>query len=249
MSFKALQSLEQVARAREELVARGWSYANPLMRRLLWHITRARVPRVGDPIKSWDVLLTADLAVARIGRDRPVLDLGAFGSEMPPLLHLAGYQHVYGVDLNPNVRRMPFADSIQYSQGDFHNCPFGASAFDLVTAISTIEHGYAPDRLLPEVSRLLAPGGLFVVSFDFWPERLRTDDVNIFGLPWLIFSAADVRALIDHAARYGLLPVDTIDLTTRARPIHFAGLDYTFGWLALRKTYQTSLDLGKLGSP
>jgi SAM-dependent methyltransferase len=249
MSFKALQSLEQVARAREELVGRGWSYSNSAMRRLLWRITRGRVPRVGDSVKSWDVLLTAELADERIRRDRPVLDLGAFGSEMPPLLHMAGYQHVYGIDLNPNVRRMPFADSIQYIQGDFHDCPFGASTFDLVTAISTIEHGYAPERLLTEVSRLLAPGGLFVASFDFWPERLRTDHVTVLGLPWLIFSAEDVRSLILSAARYGLLPVDKIDLTTRARPIHFAGFDYTFGWLALRKTSRDqSLDPKKAES-
>lgn len=235
MSFQVLQSLEQVATARKRLDRFGWSYSNSVMRRALWHASRGRYPRVGDYIKSWDVGRTAEFAVEHLARERPILDFGAFGSEMPPLLNAAGFTKVTGIDLNRNVRFMPRSGTIRYVQGDFHACPFEAASFDLITAISVIEHGYAPEKLLGEVSRLLRPGGFFVASFDYWPDKLETNQVKLFDLDWLIFSAGDVNQLIAKANRYGLAPVGTLECAARDRPVSFAGYQYTFGWLALRK--------------
>ena len=235
MSFQVLQSMDQVSRAREQLLANGLSFSNSWLRSLLWSISRGRIPRVGDQIKSWDVLRTVEFAQANVARDAKVLDLGAFGSEIPLVLRAAGYSKVFGVDLNPNVVHMPHADDIRYVRGNFHQCPFESATFDLITAISVIEHGYEPERLLAEVARLLRSGGYFVASFDYWPEKIATADTRIFGLDWLIFSAADVRSLIATAGQLGLAPVGGLEFAAREHPVRFERFEYTFGWLALRK--------------
>jgi SAM-dependent methyltransferase len=235
MSLQVLQSMEEVEKSRARLGSLGWGYQNSPVRRLLSKLTRGRFPFVGDHIKSWDVLKTAEFAVEHLKKDQPVLDLGAFGSEMPLVLRAAGFSRVSGIDLNRWLGLMPRAGSIRYVRGNFHACPFPAATFDMVTAISVIEHGYDPDKLLSEASRLLRPGGYFVASFDYWPEKIPTDGFKIFGMDWLIFSEKDVQSLIAKAAGYGLTPAGPLAAAGRDRPVRYGDFTYTFGWLALRK--------------
>jgi hypothetical protein len=41
--------------------------------------------------------------------------------------------------------------------------------------------------------------------------------------------------LVEQAGRHGLVPVGEMSFEAEERPIRFAGREYTFGWLALRK--------------
>jgi 2-polyprenyl-3-methyl-5-hydroxy-6-metoxy-1,4-benzoquinol methylase len=235
MSFQALRKLEQVRHARTELDRRGWSYKNGPIRQFLWRASRGRYPRVGDALKSWDVLETARFAAERLSPDDAITDFGAYSSELPLTLAKAGFREISGIDLNPYVRHMPMADRINYVVGSFHEAPFQSGTQSMITAISVIEHGYAPEKMLREVSRLLRPGGYFLASFDFWPQKIDTQGTKIFGLDWLIFSTADVRQLLDDASRFGLMPVGALDFSVEERPVKFGSFDYTFGWLALQK--------------
>lgn len=236
MSFDVLASQQQIDEARNELDRRGWTFRNSTLRELLWRASRGRFPRVGDRIKSWDVLKTAQFAHERLCPDDPILDLGAYGSEIPPLLRAAGFREVQGIDLNPFVHFMPYSREIGYVRGNFHATGLPAARFALITAISVIEHGYAPDKLLAEVSRLLRPGGYFVASFDYWHEKISTNQVKIFGLDWCIFSESDVREFVIHAAQHGLAPCGPMRFTAADKPVRHAGRDYTFGWIALEKS-------------
>lgn len=141
-----------------------------------------------------------------------------------------------GVDLNPGVRRMPHSDVIRYEVADFMRTPFGDGSFDAVTSISVIEHGFDPQRLLAEISRLLRPGGYFLSSFDYWPEKVDTTGVRIFGMDWTIFSRGEVLDFLSVARGYALQPDGDLDLDAGDKVIHWGGKEYTFGWLALRKT-------------
>jgi len=113
---------------------------------------------------------------------------------------------------------------------------FGDKSFDAVTAISVIEHGYDPQRLIPEIARLLRPGGYFLASFDYWPEKIDTTGTRIFGMEWTIFSREEVLGFLSKAREYGLTPVGDLALDAGDKVIRWGGKEYTFGWLALRKS-------------
>ena len=235
MTVSILRTHTQIAEARANLVSRGLAWRTNYLAKLLRRMRLLNRQEIGDALKSWDVLRTADFAVRYVKRNEPVLDIGAFASEIPIILHRLGFTDLSGVDLNPAIKTMPYADKIRYSVGDFLETRFASESFILITAISVIEHGFRPRELLREVARLLKPGGYFVASFDYWPEKISTEGIQMFGMDWRIFSKSEVEELVRTARSYGLNPQGAIDLDTDQKPITFSGRSYTFAWLALQK--------------
>lgn len=233
--LEVLQTEEQITHARQAMQRAGRSVLEGRMAQALRRLRLNRRLPVGDLVKSWDVARTLNFIDGTLPKDAPILDLGAYCSEVPVALARMGYSAVHGVDLNPRVAAMPHADRVRYHVSDFMSTPFDAGSFAAVTAISVIEHGYAPERLFAELGRLLRPGGYFIASFDYWPEKIDTGDTRFFDLSWLIFSEQDVQQLISEAARHGLQAAGELNPAANERPIHCQGFDYTFGWLVLRK--------------
>jgi len=222
----------QLQRDRCSCLRRGSGRFDRFLRRL-----RGRPPRppIGDLRKSWDVLRTVDLIGRTFPPDARVLDLGAHTSEILLILQRKGFRRLTGVDLDPRVLDMPGPNGVRWEVADFMATGYPASSFEVITAISAIEHGLEAGRLLSEVSRLLSPGGYFVASFDYWPRKLSTDDTRLYDLSWTIFSREEVVSLVEQAAGCGLRPIGPLHFEARERPIHYADRDYTFAWLALRK--------------
>lgn len=233
--LEVLQSTQQFHDAREALKRGKRSVLGPAA--LRWLRTRHLAPGlpVGEFNKSWDVERTLQLIERRLPKSASVLDLGAYCSEVPVALALMGYTQVTGIDLNPKVYGMPFAGKVRYTVGDFTRTPFADASFDAITAISVIEHGYQPERLFAEISRLLRHGGMFIASFDYWPEKIDTGNVTFFDLSWLIFSEGDFHAMLEIAGRYGLKPLGELKPNAAERTVHCGGFDYTFAWAALQK--------------
>ncbi|HZZ86348.1 MAG TPA: class I SAM-dependent methyltransferase [Anaeromyxobacteraceae bacterium] len=236
--MEVLQSKAAVESARRRLEERGISCLGmevgpPLS---LWQkLLRRRPPTLGDQVKSWDVLRTAEFVEQHFPKSARILDLGAYSSEILCVLHRLGFERLTGVDLNPNVRAMPFRDRIRYEVGDFLRTPFADASFDVVTSISVIEHGLDAPALLTELSRLIAPGGCFLASFDYWPEKIDTSGTKFFGMDWLIFSREDVRAFLAEAANRGFAVEGPLSFDASEPSVNCAGRDYTFGWLVLRR--------------
>ncbi len=235
MSLKVLPDMSLVDAARRTMVEMGASAIESPVRQALrrWGLNRSI--RLGDHLKSWDMLETIRFLQAHVGREEPILDIGAFASEITVSLHRLGYTRLSGVDLNERIHRMPHSDRIDYRVSDFMHTPFTDGSFAAVTAISVIEHGLDQTALLREVARLLRPGGCFVSSFDYWIDKIDTTGITIFDMSWTIFSRQDVENLIAEAAEFGLKPAGPLDFTCGGRPIDCMGRDYTFGWLALEK--------------
>jgi SAM-dependent methyltransferase len=186
-------------------------------------------------LKSWDVLRTTRFLEQTFPKTARVLDIGAYSSEILCVLHRLGFSQLAGIDLNGRVREMPYRESVRYQVGDFLRTPFPDRSFDVVTSISVIEHGLDPAALLREMARLLGPGGCFVASFDYWPEKVETAGIKFFGMDWRIFSREEVESLIGLARTFGFVPEGTLSLEAGERAVHCADRSYTFAWMVLRR--------------
>jgi SAM-dependent methyltransferase len=236
MGTAVLKEIKQVSEARALLASKGLEWRKHSIRRILEKMRLIpKQPDIGDELKSWDVLRTAEFAIEHLNRTDSVLDLGAFASEILIVLHKSGFSNLTGADLNPSLLSMPYSDKIRYRVTDFLKTPFDDGSFSMITAISVIEHGYQPDKLLTEVARLLRPGGFFVASFDYWPDKIATDGIKMFGMDWRIFSRQEIEQLIDKAATYGLTLLGNLDLDAKECPITCLDRHYTFAWISLKK--------------
>lgn len=236
MTMSVLQRRAQIADARAKLGDRGLSALGSSAQRMLFRLRLRSRPVIGDEVKSWDVLNSAEFIESNVPKSGAILDIGAYASEILSVLVRLGYTNLAGVDLNPHLKKSPYADLVRYEICNFMDTPFADGSFDAITSISVIEHGLESRRLLGEVSRLLKPGGFFIASFDYWPEKIDTTGQRFFGLEWLIFSAEDVKAFVAEAAGFGLSPFGPMSLDASERPIECGNHQYTFGWLVLRKS-------------
>ena len=235
MSLKILQNKSQITKARKEMKNTGSSCIEPSYLSLMRRIGYSSRISVGDNIKSWDVLETLRFIEGNVAKGDAILDIGCYASEVPVALYKMGYTNISGADLNPALRKMPYSDVINYVETNFMETDFEDASFNAITSISVIEHGFDGLALFKEMSRLLKPGGYFIASFDYCPEKIDTTGITFFDMDWKIFSKQDVVNLIEQAAGYGLAPVGEQQYDGQERPIEFRGKKYTFGWLVLRK--------------
>lgn len=233
MTLAILSSKVQIDAARRTLGRRGLSCATPGWKMALQRYRLLPGIRIGDRVKSWDVLKTVEFIESHAGKDAPILDIGAYASELPLILHRLGYRRVAAVDLNPDIVRMPHAGAIDYRVGDFLRAPFLDQSFAAVTAISVIEHGFNGAALAAEIARVLKPGGFFIASFDYWPEKISTDGQDLFGMSWTIFSCGEVESFLSVARGLGLEPEGELTFDAQERPVSCFGREYTFAWLVL----------------
>ena len=237
MTVRILKNELQNVHSRKILRERGLDFLESPLQKKLRSLLGSRRIAVGEAVKSWDVLETISFVEKNVAPAEPVLDIGAYASEIPCILHRLGYQNIYGVDMNPRVIDMPFGEHVQYVAGDFYSYPFRESFFAAITATSVIEHGFDARQLLCRLSRLLRPGGYFIASTDYWPDKIDTCDLRPFAMEWLIFSRGELRQLLDQAAEAGFHPVDeAMDFDAGAPVVCWNGRRYTFAWFVLRKT-------------
>lgn len=236
MSVEVLKTRDEIGVARSRLRESGADAADSsflalLKRNRIW----PGIP-LGDQLKSWDIWKTVSFIRQNLPLDAAVLDLGAYCCEVLPALHRVGYRSLTGVDLNPRLSAMPYQDRIRYLVGDFLKTTLPDGSFDAITAISVIEHGYQPERLFGEISRLLKPGGYFLASIDYWPDKIDTTGVTVFGLDWLVFSRQDLEEMFATARGHGLEPVGAINSDAGDSFISWQSRNYTFAWIAMRKS-------------
>jgi 2-polyprenyl-3-methyl-5-hydroxy-6-metoxy-1,4-benzoquinol methylase len=227
--FAVLQSAEEIELARQRLADEGLLGA-AYRRKPIISAIRDAVWKPAPDLKTWDVVHALAALRAHVEPSEPVLDVGSIGCAILPSLHRLGYTNLSGIDLNPDVLKMPYADLVDYRVGDLTDTAWENGRFAAITAISVIEHGVDADSLCREVSRLLRPGGLFLFTTDYWPAKISTSK-QLFGLEWRIFSAGEITELVEIAASHGLTavgdPISAIGAVGE-RAVHWEDEDYTF---------------------
>lgn len=146
---------------------------------------------------------------ARFCAGKRVLDI-ASGEGYGSALLARSAQQVIGVDNDEeaveHARRAYYLANVRFVQGSCTNIPLGDGTVDVVASFETIEHTDEHERMLDELRRVLAPGGVLILSS---PNKLvytdRSGLRNPFHRKELYF--ADLRDLLvrrfAHAAFYG----------------------------------------------
>ncbi len=196
--------------------------------------------------RNWDDQLFRQRILAFIGPQSLVLDLGAGAGIIPHMNFRGLVGKMCGVDPDARVIRNPFLD--EGRQGIGEAIPYPDSTFDVVFAGNVLEHLVCPERVFREVSRVLKPGGVFMVKtpnrghyvpliarltphwFHQWINRIRGRAVaDTFRTAYRANSPGTLERLAHHAR----LQVDDISLIEGrpeyariAAPLYLFGLAY-----------------------
>jgi SAM-dependent methyltransferase len=241
--IRTLESNNELVSARDRLRARGLDFTVAGSKRLwdmLYSLRFRTTAPPWDMMKSWDVAHVLEIAERRVPqRDAPILDLGCYNSAILWVLHRRGFGRLFGCDLNPLCRWMPYWHRIRYAAADLTHTSYPAHSYALITCLSVIEHGVPVDALVGEVTRLLKPGGIFVFTTDYdatGSPHMVAPESRPFGLDWKIYSRTELWELIGKFQRAGLslLEPDNVSDQHEACPIKWEEQSYTFVMVALR---------------
>jgi 2-polyprenyl-3-methyl-5-hydroxy-6-metoxy-1,4-benzoquinol methylase len=100
-----------------------------------------------------------------------VLDIGSGQGYTAVELALRGAE-VTSVDMSEEMLRTAYlhaldrgvADRIEFHLTDGGDLPFEEGSFEVVTMVNVLHHLDNPDAVLPEIARVLMPGGRLIVS-------------------------------------------------------------------------------------
>lgn len=165
---------------------------------------------------------------ARLAHGRRVLDSGCgTGYGVNELALDAAW--VVGADIAPEAIQYARAHTIQantaYLQASATALPLSPGKFDLVTAFEVIEHLASWRDLLSEARRVLAPGGLFLVSTPnrlYYADSRRLDGPNPYHVHEFEFEEFD-------AALREFFPQVAILFQNRVEAFAFHGSTQTSG--------------------
>lgn len=188
--------------------------------------------------KNWDLGLFTSFILERYDESAGILDVGCVSNPLLFNLATAGYSTLCGIDFQLPAENIHTHPHVWYTRADLTQTPFKDRQFDCITSLSVVEHGVDLERYFREMSRILKAGGVLLTSTDYWPKKVRTWTVPrrlTFGVPWKIFSEAEIREFIGVSQRYGFILLAPLECTVTERVVHWLGKAYTFIALAFEK--------------
>ncbi|MET9887988.1 class I SAM-dependent methyltransferase [Streptomyces sp. NPDC006430] len=167
--------------------------------------------------------------LAGVGRSARVLDYGCGYGRTMAELSAHGFREVSGVDLSPALiargrRSRPDLDFAVLE--DPPSLPYASSSFDVIVlfaVLTCIPDDDAQRKLVDELVRVLAPGGLLYVSDMIVQDDDRNRDryaahVAEFAGPYCVFTTSDGAVCRHHEPAHLRALLRDLDLV-RERPI------------------------------
>lgn len=113
-------------------------------------------------LDNWDDWLFRKRVREHLSCDTVLLDVGAGAGQIAALDFKALANRVCGIDPDPRVIDNPALHEAKQGAGE--DIPYPDETFDVVISANVLEHLINPLRVFQEVSRVLKPGGLFIVK-------------------------------------------------------------------------------------
>jgi len=122
--------------------------------------------------------------ISRHGGGKRLLDIGCATGVLLDLARHAGFETM-GTEVSQELAEYARSNfNLEVRVGELFEHGFPDAAFDVVTMLDVIEHIPLYDRLLPEIRRVLKPGGLFVCRTPIEEAFLRTIAKLLYALSW-----------------------------------------------------------------
>jgi ubiquinone/menaquinone biosynthesis C-methylase UbiE len=99
----------------------------------------------------------AEIAILSGRKNIKILDFGCGAGDLANEFSRLGYD-AYGCDVFDS-RAFSSWGHFRRINRDPYRIPFANNEFDIVTSTSVLEHAQNPDEYMPEISRVLRPGG------------------------------------------------------------------------------------------
>lgn len=161
--------------------------------------------------KNWDFLAAFSLILARGRRDDVIVDMGSGPtSVILQWLDLYGYHQLHGNDLHLVERR---EGRVDYRIQNIEQTTYPDAFADVITCLSVIEHGVDGGRFLAECWRVLKPGGLLLISTDFWCDTSDLQGIDDELGPVHLADPTTIQALIGLGQALGFKPLGAPDFT------------------------------------
>lgn len=145
------------------------------------------VPEFHRPSLMYAEHVTRYLAASEAVRGKRVLDI-ASGSGYGSQILAGSAAHVVGVDVNP--RAVAYAadrygqPNLEFRLGNAESIPLDDASVDVVVTFETIEHVEDYRQFVAEIDRVLAPGGIALIST---PNDLEFVEGNHFHLHEFVY--------------------------------------------------------------
>lgn len=122
------------------------------------------VPEKADPYTFWEHIYRYRFA-AQFVKGKRVLDIACGEGYGAAALQKAGAASVIGIDVSPDACvHAHHKYGLDARVGDAQNIALDKASVDVVVSFETIEHISQPGKFLDECARVLAPGGMMIVS-------------------------------------------------------------------------------------
>lgn len=181
----------------------------PQMRLLRWYVTR-RILRLADQGQAVDIGCGPGHLVFKLAQRAPELHITGIDLSEEVLTQAETYVAQYGFD-----------DRVTFKKGSAQEIPFPHGSLDLVISTLSLHHWDQPVAVLDEASRVLRPGGVFLI-FD-----LRRD----MAAPFYLLLWFATRFIVPKALRQVNEPMGSRDAAyTVPEAVQLIGRSKLPGW-------------------